>query len=251
MNNSIKLLSFDLDGTLLGNREATKEFKSAWETLSRENRPLLCYNTGRLFDDTLQVIKAEGLPEPDYCICGVGTLIYNYAEKRVEQGFADLLHHGWDLIKAELLMSEIPGAVLQPREFQNDFKSSWYLENAAELELNTIKDSLKDKGLDVNVVYSSSRDLDILPRHATKGNALLWLMETLAIRGDQVIVGGDTGNDLSMFQIPRVRGIIVANAMSELLLLKDREECYLAQGETARGILEGLVQWGVIQGRKG
>ena len=247
MESSIKLLSFDLDGTLLGNREAVKKFKTAWDALSRESRPLLCYNTGRLFEDTLEVIEAESLPKPDYCICGVGTLIYNYSEKRVELGFADLLHHGWDLIKVELLMSEIPGTVLQPREFQNDFKSSWYLENAAELELNAIKDNLREKGLDVNVVYSSSRDLDILPRHATKGNALLWLMKNLAIRGNEVIVGGDTGNDISMFLIPGVKGIIVGNAFSELLAFKGKKNIYTSSRKITDGILEGLVYWGILE----
>ena len=242
----IRLLSFDLDGTLLGNPEGTERFREAWERLDKKNRPVLCYNTGRLLEDTLQVIKAEGLPSPDYCICGVGTLIYDYQQSEISRDFAEGLRDGWDLDMVSHIMASLDGTVLQPGEFQNNYKSSWYLIDAEDSQIDRIRVLMQEAGLKVNVVYSSARDLDILPWNATKGNALLWLMEKLHIRPREVVVGGDTGNDCSMFQIPGVRGIIVANAMPELLALREKEDNYPAGHKTAEGIIEGLIKWGVF-----
>ena len=47
----IKLFSTDLDGTLLGNPEATLRFATAWAALPAATRPLLVYNSGRLVDE--------------------------------------------------------------------------------------------------------------------------------------------------------------------------------------------------------
>ncbi len=243
----IKLLSFDLDGTLLGNREATRRFRESWENLPWNTRPYLCYNTGRLFEDTLQVIESEGLPSPDFCICGVGTLIYDYNRKRLETDFADSLQEGWNLKTVSEVMNALEGTVLQPMEFQNAYKSSWYMLDAEDTQINAVRKLMRQAGLNVNVVYSSSRDLDILPRNATKGNALSWLINKLGIQNREVVVGGDTGNDSSMFLLPGVKGIIVANAMAELMALSNREGIYTTSGMVADGILEGLEHFGVLK----
>lgn len=73
----IRLFSSDLDGTLLGNPEATRRFKAVWEALAPDSRPLLVYNSGRLVDD-LRRFTADGtLPEANYYIGGVGTQIFD------------------------------------------------------------------------------------------------------------------------------------------------------------------------------
>ncbi len=251
MKDDIRFLSFDLDGTLLGDREAIRRFRKVWNIIPGEVRPLLCYNTGRLFEDTLQIIEEEGLPLPDYCICGVGTLVYDFCKKKIESDFFTSLHAGWDSEIVFKIMSSFEGAVLQPLKYQNDFKSSWYLLDADDSQIDEIRVRMSLAELDVNIVYSSSRDLDILPRNATKGKALMWLLEKLNIRSEELIVGGDTGNDSSMFLLPGVKGIVVANAMPELLELKDRAGVYVSQGSFTDGILEGLAFFGVIMSDDG
>ena len=84
---NIKLLSSDLDGTLLGKPDATLAFRKTWESIDPDKRPLLCMNTGRLLKDTLEVVKKSDLPRPDYLICGVGTLIYDMKSKSVMKEF--------------------------------------------------------------------------------------------------------------------------------------------------------------------
>ena len=242
----LRLLSFDLDGTLTGNPDATLRFKLTWENLDEGTRPLLCYNSGRLLKSTLDLIETADLPTPDYCICGVGTLIYNYKERSVVKEFTTSLTTGWDIEAIKNVLKEYSDIEPQPPKFHDRFKSSWYLYNAEQQRIDEIKKRLKDEGLKVNVIYSSSRDLDVLPQYANKGNALKWLIENIGIESVNVIVGGDTGNDISMFQVPGIKGIIVENAQPELYAATVKIPTYIAEQTIADGILEGLKHYGVI-----
>jgi len=98
----------------------------------------------------------------------------------------------------------------------------------------------------IAVVYSSSRDLDILPEYANKGNALLWLAETLKVEASRILVAGDTGNDISMFQLDDVFGIVVENAQPELLAATVHKNYFKAAKPFADGVLQGLLHFGVI-----
>ena len=125
------MFSSDLDGTLLGDREAAQQFKLHWQNLDPETRPLLCYNTGRLIDDVKQLIQSGKLPEPDYIISGVGTHIYDCNKNTVLKEFFEILEEGWDSQRVEETMMNLPLPVeKQPAHFQNAYKSSWFLSDA-------------------------------------------------------------------------------------------------------------------------
>lgn len=56
----IRLLSFDIDGTLLLPSQNKQEFYNLWQSLDfNEEKPLLCYNTGRLADETKSLIEKK------------------------------------------------------------------------------------------------------------------------------------------------------------------------------------------------
>jgi len=243
----IRLFASDLDNTLLGHQGATRTFTATWETLERERRPHLVYNTGRLLDDARSVIRKERLPTPDYLICGVGTSIYDVHEGVLLKAFAEILEEGWNLEKVgEIVGGTLPSATFQPAHHQTPYKSSWHCHNATEDDLERLESAFREAGLEANVVYSSNRDLDILPKAANKGHALEWLIRRIGVSPKETLVAGDTGNDSAMFTIKGVRGIIVDNAQPELLEAAISRPVYTASKVCADGVLEGLQYYGVI-----
>ena len=243
---TIRLFCSDLDNTILGNSESARRFVSAWKGIPAGRRPLLVYNSGRLVADMERLVAEGRLHAPDYYIGGVGTRVFDVRGKKVIEDFSAYIREGWDRARAEAVAAQTPGILPQPDEFQEEFKSSWYLDSATPEVLHDLERRLASAGLDACVVYSSSRDLDVLPRKASKGGALEWLVQRLKIPLEQVLVAGDTGNDSSMFRLPGVKGIIVENALPELLEATVDLPIYCSRQVMADGVLDGLLHYGVL-----
>lgn len=240
----VRLFSSDLDGTLAGNRDASLRFAAFWQGLDTKTRPLLVYNSGRLVDDILTFIDEEGLPPADLLIGGVGTMMAADAAAGMEAEYADFIGGNYDAAGIAGLVSDFPGLERQPDRYQHDHKSSWYLHDATRERLAELEERITGAGHQVKIVYSSDRDLDILPANADKGNALVWLSRKLGVRLDEIVVAGDTGNDTDMFALDGVRGIIPANGRDELRLrFAADDRVYQAIGREADGVIEGLRHW--------
>ena len=242
----IRLFSTDLDGTILGNPEAAWRFTQAWDSLPAARRPLLVYNTGRTVSDTQSIIAARQLPTPEFIIGSVGTelhhTLYNWGDE-----FAAQFSACWNLGRVEEIVGAMPDIRRQLAAGGcHPFKSSWFWTRARPEEIGKLEQELAEAGLEAAVIYSCRYFLDIVPARAGKGRALAWLCQRLSIEMPEVLVAGDSGNDNAMFQLPGVNGIIVENALPELLAGKHGGQTYVARRPMADGVLEGLAHFGVL-----
>jgi hypothetical protein len=202
------------------------------------------YSTGRSLTSYRQLKTEKPLLEPDVLILAVGTEIYPAGSDRPDPRWSNTLAEGWDRELVVAIASHFADLIPQADSEQRPFKVSYFLTETAAMEvLPQLNARLNQQGLAVQVIYSGGKDLDILPRRANKGMAMTFLRETLGVGADQTVACGDSGNDLSMFVERQERGIIVGNAMAELLDWHHANPSpirYLAQAHCAGGILEGL-----------
>jgi len=129
----------------------------------------------------------------------------------------------------------------QPSEFQTEFKLSYYAHDLEERFLAQLRCDLAGAGHFVEIVYSSNRDLDVLPLGVNKGSAVLFLASLWGVCFDGVTVAGDTGNDYSMLA-GGFKGIVVGNAQPELKLLRS-PNIYHSPYSYATGVLDGMDYW--------
>ena len=236
------LFSTDIDGTIFDGPETARLFADFWNQLqSLPAPPLLVCNTGRLLEDVRNLIQGTGLPDPDIIIAGVGTQMFEIESSSHLSEWNSILSGHWDFHRAQrLIVDHIPDIEMQPEECQNEFKCSWFYYDKGREELDRIRDLLEFEGLEAQVIYSSNRDLDILPLNANKGNALRWLAEWKGIPLNRVAVAGDSGNDSSMFLVENVFGVVVSNAEDALVQAVDGLDVHLATKPCAHGVVEGL-----------
>lgn len=240
-----RLFSTDLDGTLLGHPAAAARFTEQWSQLPADARPILVYNTGRTVANTRALVVARALPEPDFIIGNIGTELHDRGADFSTE-FIMRLEQRWNYSVVDQLVAVIPGIQRQPPQNLSAFKSSWIWIRAPRQELVSLERRLDHVGIEASVIYSCRYFLDVVPRHGGKGPALAWLATRLGIALRDVLVAGDSGNDTSMFQLPDVRGIIVENALPELLGAALGPRSFVARSAMADGVIEGLIHFGVL-----
>ena len=239
------LFSTDIDGTIYDGDATAARFAVFWDALqSSSSPPVLAYNTGRSLEDTRNLIDTTPLPSPNFIIAGVGTQIFDVSHNETLSGWSIEIEEGWDVATiSDIVRRNADGIEMQPEECQNPHKCSWIWHERSVLDLEELQAALHDAEMDAQVVYSSKRDLDILPRKANKGNAVNWLVEQLQHPTDRVAVAGDSGNDRSFYSVPNAFGIVVANAEPALVEAVANRNAFLANSPCADGVIEGLKAW--------
>ena len=242
----------DLDNTLVGDDNALKELNQRLGQHRQEYGTKIVYATGRsrsIYHD----LKLEmQLLDPDALIAAVGTEIYDDdGQDTPDPAWSETLSQGWDRDLIVATAAHYSDLVTQPDSEQRPFKVSYYLTEEAAVEVvPRLESLLTERGLDAKLIYSGSKDLDILPRKADKGLAVQFLKQKWGFDSTQTVVCGDSGNDIALFSVGEERGIIVGNARPELCKWYDENPAdyrYMAQAYCAGGILEGLHHFGFLE----
>lgn len=216
------VFSIDLDGTLLGDGIALKDFEICWlKHCLLDNSKYLVYNTGRNFKSAIGILSEYLAMLPDAVITGCGTEIYVYNEEKMDY----VQEETWKLIQTEKFPAKDIEKSLRKYDTWlintnfNDLRIS-YTVKYEDLQKNMeqlleIKNE-SQKSLDVLISGSGDyRYIDILSSEGGKGKALMHLMSLIKMEKFQSYAFGDSMNDIEMLQMASF-GIVVSNFQEDL-----------------------------------
>lgn len=101
--------------------------------------------------------------------------------------------------------------------------------------INSVLDRLGSNISEVGYVCYDDRSVDIMPKACNKGNGLARLAQDYGIRLDEIMVIGDSFNDIEMVTMAGI-GVAVANGVQELKDVAD----YVCTRKQAAGVVEAI-----------
>jgi len=233
-----KLIIFDIDDTILGDKESEKELKEIINSM--HDTIGFGVASGRTIESAKQVLLDNDFILPDIIISSVGSEIYYKSKEGYTYGTGWDAHisQQWKREQIVLLLKDFDFLECQEEETQRKYKISYNIKNES-ADIDSIRHTLIKNKIKANLIISHGKYLDILPTRASKGRAVRYLSYRWNIPHDSILVAGDSGNDEDML-IGELLGIVVANHAPELERLRGKRKIYFAKKPHAAGIIEGI-----------
>jgi sucrose-phosphate synthase len=235
-----------IDNALFGDEDSMRDLMS----MIRDRGKHIGYAiaTGRTLDSTVNFLKEMDLPMPDIIISSVGTEIhYCHRGRRLveDNRWHRHIDYRWEPKELRTLMKEIPGLKLRPKKEQTHHKISYVFDPDTTPSPRQIKKTLRQQDLHAKIIVTENKYLDLVPIRASKGLAIRYLSMKWGMPLDRIMVVGDSGNDEEML-MGETLGVVVGNHSTELDKLKGKHRIYFAEGEYAKGIIEGLHHYNFL-----
>lgn len=227
------LLATDLDGTFLGGKSLHKQ--TLYRLIRERDDIQLVFVTGRGLESVLSVLNDPIIPNPDYIICDVGATIVNGHTLEPIEPLQGVIEQKWPgRLRIEETLAHLTD--LDYQEVPQQRRCSFF--TASETVIENVRESVAT--LECEVIYSAGKFLDVLPQGVNKGSSLQQLINYLDIEEKDVLVAGDTLNDLAMYNCG-FKGVVVGNAEASLVrAIKGMKQVYYARSAGAGGILEAM-----------
>lgn len=233
------LLATDLDGTFLDGLAEHRQ--SLYQLIAGSQDIQLVFVTGRGLEAVIPILSDPAIPTPDYIICDVGATIVEGGTLQPVQPLQAEIDQRWpgEHVVAEA-MRVFP--LLERQEVPQQRRCSYFCHSDA------VTPEIADLARELNceVLYSASRYLDILPAGITKGSTLSTLIDHLGVDHAQVLVAGDTLNDLSMFEAGFNGVCVGASEPALLAATADMPHVFQATDAGCGGILESILHFGLL-----
>lgn len=230
------ILATDLDGTFLGGSQAERQ--ELYNLIKQDEDIRLVFVTGRGVESVIPLLNDSFIPKPDFIIADVGATVVNGHTLEAIEPLQQEIEDKWPG------QEKILEAVKEIRELKfqtvpQQRRCSFYLSDAGLLpDITDIADRL---GCDA--IYSAGKFLDFVSKGINKGHTLSNLTTLLRRSREEVLVAGDTMNDLALYK-QGFRGVVVGNAESDLIKnTRQIQGIYHAEAEGAGGIKESLYHF--------
>lgn len=190
------LLATDLDGTFLAGEPENR--LRLYQLIAGNPEIKLAFVTGRGLENVIPLLSDPTIPVPDYIICDVGGTVVEGATRQPVQPLQGEIDARWPGERAVVdAMAHFDR--LERQDVPQQRRCSYFCST------DDVRHSLAGieavaSGLGCEVLYSAERYLDILPRGVNKGSTLQALVAHLGMDPDEVVVAGDTLNDLAMYE---------------------------------------------------
>ncbi len=265
------LLCCDLDRTVLPNGQHPESMGSRdfFQYFVQQTGIKLAYVSGRDKKLVEAAIEQYHIPEPDFAITDVGSMIYhiNQQQWQLDQTWIDHIATDWsDITRKQITthLTPITELRLQEPEKQNTYKLSYYIEPELITSslFNRINQILSSIPIAFNIIDSIDETentgfIDILPKHASKYHAIKHLMQTQQFTIDNTLFAGDSGNDMAVIASD-INAVLVKNshdmvkhqARQKANANQANQSLYIAKGgflglngNYCAGVLEGISHY--------
>lgn len=233
----IKLIVFDLDGTLLTSKKTIAESSLKIIQKCQKAGIQLCLCSGRSLPGIIPIAKQLDMLDQGFICAMNGAIIQNMETQAITrsrcftheelQALLQISHQFklpltlaegrksyWYLPFFKPLKHLFPRILSKNQIFNDDHEFRKAVLSQRTKKLFQIQKQLKSVST-LTSFLSGLNILDVVPQGISKGHAVQIIMEEMQLSADEVLCFGDSQNDISMFEAV-THSIAMGNAIDEL-----------------------------------